>query len=163
MLFNWYAGSLPEPSTFIDNEPRLEVSESCWMESMWLEDPTWQWPQPNTTLAPIQQNVVSEVQGVPISCYDIPATSSWDANIDPSLIGDYLMPPLQYHDSDGYSASSASPSYSVMSMESPLPTPNIAPQRSKTFTSAPPRQNFGQNAAVVFPLWDLEPTVDAIL
>lgn len=152
----------PEPSSLNDIRPQHEVGEG-WMDSLWLEDPTWQWPQPNATLAPTQQIVVSQAHGVPISCYDVPPITSWDTNIDPSLMGDYLMPPLQYHDSDGYSASSASPSYSVVSMDSPLPTPNIAPQHSKPATLAPPKQNFGQNAAVVFPLWNLDTTVDGIL
>ncbi|USW51368.1 hypothetical protein Slin15195_G046870 [Septoria linicola] len=152
----------PEPLHLPEGAQSIDVQES-WMETLWLEDPSWQWAQGEGDLAPAQQNTVPTISAVRMTQCNMPAMPAWQMNIDPSLSGSYLLPPALYHDSDGYSHSTPSPSYSTASMDSPLPTPSAGPHYNATARSALPKEIHQQNTTTMFPLWNPEPYVDTIL
>lgn len=146
----------PELPASPDAGTQFDLQQN-WMGNLWLEEPAWQWPLPEETLAPAEQN------SIPMAAPQAYPMQSWEGAVDPDLTGSYLLPPGPLSDSE-YTPSLASPSYSAASVESPLPaTMSMAPtQYGMAVAPTTTGHSCGLDNPMFLPYWNLDTNVDAI-
>lgn len=146
----------PELPASLDAGTQFDLQNN-WMGNLWLEEPAWQWPLPEETLVPAEQN------SIPMAAPQAYPMQPWEGAVDPDLTGSYLLPPGPLSDSE-YTPSLASPSYSAASVESPLPaTMSMAPTQYN-MAAAPTMtgHSCGLDNPMFLPYWNLDTNVDAI-